>query len=267
MTDRLLFLGTGDSMGVPRVYCTCGICEEARNAGTNRRYRSSVLLETAEGKLAVDCGPDWRQQMERLGQREMERLLITHAHFDHIGGLPEWADACRWLSKKGHVYAPHEVVETIRSQFPWLHRQLIFHALDPEGFEFAGWTIHPWKVCHGKNGFSYAYRFDKTGYSWVYCPDSIRLSEEEKKPLHGLNLLVLGTNFYLEEAEPLSRSVYDMTEALGLIGEVRPEHVIFTHMSHGVDINKSYPLPRHVQLARTGLSYPLNLADKDRIVK
>lgn len=31
--DTLVFLGTGDAMGVPRVYCSCETCTEAREQG------------------------------------------------------------------------------------------------------------------------------------------------------------------------------------------------------------------------------------------
>ncbi|MCS7462055.1 MBL fold metallo-hydrolase [Paenibacillus doosanensis] len=259
MKDSVTFWGTGDSMGVPRVYCSCDICDEARGAGSNRRYRSSIMLHAGDSELLVDCGPDWRGQMERAGKRFVERVLITHAHFDHIGGLPEWADACRWLKRKGRLYAPLEVLQTIQKQFPWLQNQLQFHDC-AGGLQWEHWRIRPWRVCHGKNGYSYAYRFERTAgpsYAFVYCPDSIRLSDEEKAPLFGLQLLILGTNFYKEEAAPATRSVYDMVEALELISEISPGRVIFTHMSHGVDLARSYPLPSFVSLAQTGLTIEL----------
>ncbi|NOU96650.1 MBL fold metallo-hydrolase [Paenibacillus sp. LMG 31456] len=242
-------------MGVPRVYCSCEICAEARTTGLNRRYRSSAMLEAAEGELLIDCGPEWRTQMELLDKRFISHVLITHAHFDHIAGLPEWADACRWLHKKGHVYAPEEVLQTLRRQFPWLENQLTYHDCGA-GLDWGNWRIQPWKVCHGKNGFSYAYRFDRTGaspYSWAYCSDAINLTDKEKAPLFGLQLLILGTNYYEEHADKATRSVYDMIEALELLDETKPDRALFTHMSHGVDIRTDYKLPSMVTLAVTGM--------------
>ncbi|GAA3405030.1 MBL fold metallo-hydrolase [Paenibacillus hodogayensis] len=258
--DQLIFLGTGDSMGVPRVYCTCPVCQEARSGGRNRRLRSSALLRTAEGELLLDCGPDWVEQMEGLGQRTLTRVLVTHPHHDHIAGLPEWFDACRWTRSRGTVFAPGIVFETIRRQYPWLEKKLAFVPNDG-GMEFGGWQITPWEVCHGKNGYSFAYRFVKNGYAWAYCPDAIHLTEKQKKPLHGLNMLVLGTNFYKEEARVESRSVYDMKEALELLAEAKPQRVYFTHMSHGVDIDAGYPLPEHVTLASRELTVSLRTGE------
>lgn len=255
--DQLVFIGTGDAMGVPRVYCECGVCTEARSTGLNRRYRSSVAVEGADGDFLIDCGPDWRNGMELRGRRFAQHILITHAHFDHIGGLPEWADACRWLGRRGQLYAPGEVVDTIIKQYPWLPAHLDLHPLHNESFRLAGWNIRGWKVFHGKNGFSYAYRLEKRGYAWAYCSDSIALLEEQKKPLHDLDLLVLGTSFYREQAEFATRSVYDVVEALELLDEIHPARTLFTHMSHDIDLAASYGLPDQVEYATTGMSVAL----------
>ncbi|MEW4368672.1 MBL fold metallo-hydrolase [Paenibacillus kandeliae] len=257
IVDRLTFLGTGDAMGVPRVYCDCQVCEEARSGGSNRRLRSSVLIESMEGDFLIDCGPDWRLQMEMINRRaDIASIVITHAHFDHIAGLPEWADACRWQKIKGRVFAPQEVLDLIQRQYPWIVNHLELIAND-EGMTLSGWKIQPWKVHHGHNGYSYAYRLEKHDFSWVYCPDAIGMTEEQKRPLDRLDLLVLGTSYVHEEALYESRSVYDMKEAEALIDEVAPIQTIFTHMSHGVDVRQSFELPVGTTTARTGMTTDL----------
>lgn len=252
---RITFLGNGDSMGTPRVYCDCSVCEEARTTGGNRRLRSSLWLES-EGQtpMLLDCGPDWRTQMENRGERQVTQALVTHAHFDHIGGLADWADACRWREETARLFAPEEVLNEIRNRFPWIERQLTMQGND-KGTSYGKWTITPWKVNHGKNGYSYAYHFKNTdtGTMWAYCSDAINLTELQKAPLNGLTLLVLGTS-YVQEAYPMdTRSVYDMKEGLQLAEQLKPGSVIFTHLSHDVDVNREYGLPGNVKLATTGL--------------
>ncbi len=253
---RITFLGTGDSMGTPRVYCDCNVCMEARTTGFNRRLRSSIWIEE-EGQqpLLLDCGPDWLAQMEGNGTRHVTQALLTHAHFDHIGGLTEWADACRWKEENGTAYAPREVLNEIRQRFPWIERHVAMVDND-NGMNYGKWRITPWKVNHGKNGFSYAYRFSKEeeGLNWVYCSDAINLTEQQKAPLADLSLLVLGTSF-TEEPFPMdTRSVYDLKEGILLSEEMKPHSVIFTHLSHDVDVLRDYRLPKHAKLARTGMT-------------
>src|SRR5690554_1732656 len=130
MSDKIVFLGTGDAMGVPRLYCECLVCREAREHGNNQRLRSSLMFCAGEDRLLLDCGPDFKEQMEGLKQRELKHALITHAHYDHVAGLPEWADACRWLKTRGNVYAPMEVIDTLKTQYPWLQRNFDYHSND-----------------------------------------------------------------------------------------------------------------------------------------
>lgn len=53
-------LGSGTSTGVPEVGCTCEVCCSADPH--DRRLRASVLVETGETRLLIDCGPDFREQ-------------------------------------------------------------------------------------------------------------------------------------------------------------------------------------------------------------
>jgi len=248
------FWGTGDAMGVPRVYCECEVCTEARLTGVNRRRRSLVHLEDESfGTMLIDCGPDWREQMELAGVRSIERMLLTHAHFDHIAGLAEWADLCRWSGIRGLAYAMPDVIDEILVRFPWLPGQIEFHPIQGD-FQIGVWEIHCWKVNHGKNGHAYAFRFthQQNGRSWAYCSDAIALAEEELKPLRNLHTLVLGTSFYKEPYPFPTRSVYDMMEACELMEQLKPERMILTHMSHDIDLRECR-LPARMQPAHPGM--------------
>lgn len=252
VSEQLILVGTGDSLGVPRVYCACDVCSEARSTGLNRRQRCSAVVQTGQGTFWIDCGPDWRAQMEDLGVRSISTVLITHAHHDHIGGIPELCDAVRWTKKPVRVMGPANALETIQRQYPWVNRSLEF--VEVEGwFEVPPYRIYVWEVCHGHNGRSHAFRFEHRDYAWAYVPDSILLSDQEREPLRGLDLLILGTAYYHEDAPPSTRSLYDMVEATALLEDVRPKQAIFTHMSHGVDRRVPYQLPEHVSLAYDGM--------------
>ncbi|WP_168122654.1 MBL fold metallo-hydrolase [Paenibacillus sp. HB172176] len=254
---KLIFRGTGDSQGVPRVYCDCGICAGARSPqGINRRLRPSLQMSNEEtGTTWIDCGPDWSKQMELAGLRGIDRLLLTHGHFDHIGGLVEWYDVCRWTERRGEVYCPAEVIPEIHARFPWLTSRMAFIAID-EGLRIGEWTVRAWRVNHGKNGYSYAFRFDsmESGFKWVYCPDSIDLTEQQQEPLREVDLLILGTSFYKEPYARESRSLYDVTEAIEHAAKWKPGRMLLTHLSHDIDIRERRALPEYIEYAHEGLA-------------
>lgn len=255
---KLVFRGTGDAHAVPRLYCECNVCEEARATGTNRRYRSSAQLFFQEHEtIWIDCGPDWYVQMEQAKQKSISHMFITHAHFDHIGGLPQWYDQARYINIEPKCYAAAEVIDVIKSRFPWLDNRVQFIELD-RGISIDDWGVRAWKVNHGHNGYSYAFRFDhlKTGASLVYCPDCILLTEEQQQLLYHIDHLIIGASFYKEPYPLETRSLYDVTELLQLRSKWRPKQMWITHMSHDIDITK-HTLPEHVHFARTGAEITL----------
>lgn len=249
---EIYFRGTSDAHGVPRLYCECNVCNEARITGSmNRRLRPSIQAFLADHvPLWIDCGPDWYVQMEHANERIVQHMLITHAHFDHIGGLPQWYDQCRSVESPAYLYAAQEVLNEINERFPWISREVNFVAID-DGIAFGDWNLSIWRVNHGHNGYSYAFRFEHRpdGLTWVYCPDSISLTEEQQQPLENLDLLIIGTSFYKEPFPIETRSLYDVTEVLECIKLWKPKQVRLTHLSHDINIAMTDKLPPHVQYA------------------
>ena len=83
---KVSFLGTGTSIGVPQIGCNCEVCTS--RDPRDRRLRASALFEEGDTRLLLDCGPDFREQMLRIGMSEpLDAVLITHEHYDYVGGL------------------------------------------------------------------------------------------------------------------------------------------------------------------------------------
>lgn len=56
----------------------------------DNRLRASSLLHTDDAVILIDCGPDFREQMLRVASFEkIDGVLITHEHYDHVGGLDD----------------------------------------------------------------------------------------------------------------------------------------------------------------------------------
>jgi phosphoribosyl 1,2-cyclic phosphate phosphodiesterase len=265
MTPTLRFLGASDSQGVPRWWCDCKVCTEARTTGVNARSRPSVVIEGAAEspeRVLVDASPELRTQCAREGLRGFGAALISHAHNDHVLGLGDLADRARWTREPCPVFAPAEVLPALRERFAYLTRggypeRVPFRALEQSSRTFAGYRLSAVRVPHGFNGWAYGFRFDgessRPGSSWAYIPDSLNL--QDLSPWRGLGLLVLGTSCYRETAPVHSRSVYDVQEALGLISELKPAGTVLTHLGHGVDARE--PAPEGTIYAYDGLRLEL----------
>ena len=84
---KITFLGTGTSTGNPEIGCSCEVCTS--RDPRDWRLRASVLVEVAGKRLLIDCGPDFRYQMLRAKCYHLDAVLLTHEHYDHVGGLDD----------------------------------------------------------------------------------------------------------------------------------------------------------------------------------
>ena len=89
---KLTFLGTGTSTGVPEIRCDCEVCRSTDPL--DKRMRCSALVETADARVLIDCGPDFYHQMLRAGQPRLDCLIVTHSHYDHLGGIDDLRPYC-----------------------------------------------------------------------------------------------------------------------------------------------------------------------------
>ncbi|HXF28387.1 MAG TPA: MBL fold metallo-hydrolase, partial [Chlamydiales bacterium] len=84
---KLLFLGTGASTGIPVIGCPCHVCHS--HNPKNKRLRTSALIQVNGKNYLIDAGPDIRRQALQYQMNTLDGLILTHSHFDHIGGLEE----------------------------------------------------------------------------------------------------------------------------------------------------------------------------------
>jgi phosphoribosyl 1,2-cyclic phosphate phosphodiesterase len=254
-TARLIFLGSGDSQGVPRWFCRCAVCAEARTTGRNRRHRPAMLLELDGARILVDAPPELRLQLVRHDIDRLDAVYLTHTHNDHVGGVVELYDFVRWTRSPLPVRIPAPGLPALLARYPFLPAHLDLAAIDGPEVR-CGARFEPFEVPHGKNGFSHAYRIDAAGLRLAYVSDALDLPPAlADQRLRNLDLLILGTSFWREEFPHATRSVYDVEEALALTARVRPGRTIFTHLGHGVDATR--PLPPGHQFAQDGLEVPL----------
>lgn len=246
---RLTFLGTGTSTGNPEIGCQCEVCRSVDPR--DWRLRTSALVEVDGKSLLIDCGPDFRWQMIRNGISHLDAILLTHEHYDHVGGLDDVRPMCREHGME--IYAERNVIEAIRTRLPYVFREhrypgvpnLLMREIDLSPFEVAGVRVIPIRVMHAKLpilGFRIG--------DLAYMTDIKSLPETEFPKLEGVRVLVLDA---LRELPHLSHE--SLGEALALAERIAPEETYFVHMSHRIGLHAEieHRLPSHTHYAYDGL--------------
>src|SRR5580700_8968943 len=116
MQATLTILGSGTSMGVPTLGCECRVCTSTDPR--DRRTRASVAIQWQGHCVLIDTGPDFREQALREKIRDIDAVLYTHSHADHILGLDDLRPlSFRHKPNKLPLYARPEAADFIRSTF------------------------------------------------------------------------------------------------------------------------------------------------------
>lgn len=255
---KITFLGTGTSQGVPIIGCECEACLSTDKR--DKRLRVSVMITLADGRnIVIDSGPDFRYQMLRENVKDVEAILITHEHNDHIMGLDDVRPINFLHRKDMPVYTQQRVIENLKVRFAYVFAEnpypgiprinlLPIHKSEP--FEIAGQRIIPVEVMH--------YKLPVLGFrfgDFTYLTDIKTISDEELEKVKGTKILVLGA---LQREPHISHLTIE--EAIELAQKIQPEQTYFTHLSHRLgkheDVIKT--LPKNITLAFDGLTLLLD---------
>jgi phosphoribosyl 1,2-cyclic phosphate phosphodiesterase len=248
---KVTFLGTGTSQGVPVIACECSVCTST--SPYDSRLRVSVLIEVEGKTFVIDTGPDFRYQMLRAGVKDLDGILITHEHKDHVAGLDD-VRAFNYKQKKAmNVYAHKRVHETLEREFHYAFADFKYpgvplinlRGITNEPFEVEGVLITPIEVMH--------YLLPVHGFrikDFTYITDAKTIADKEKEKIKGSKVLVVNA---LQKDAHISHFTLD--EAIDFALEMGIEKTYFTHISHRMgrhdDVKKE--LPEGVELAYDGL--------------
>jgi phosphoribosyl 1,2-cyclic phosphate phosphodiesterase len=253
-TGRFLFLGTGGSLGIPVVGCTCAVCLSP--SPCNKRLRPSGLLTVAGKTLLLDAGPDFRAQALKYGVARLDGVLLTHSHFDHIGGFDDLRvfyfaqrrllpcllseDTFDELKIRYHyMMHPGESEAAVCAHFQFHLLKGEFGAVDFEGIKLRYFTYRQGGM--QVNGF-------RVG-EFAYVSDIRDYDEEVIQALRGVQTLVLSALRYTP-----SEVHFSIHEAIAFAKKVGSAHTWFTHIAHDLDHDlTTADLPPGFALGRDGM--------------
>lgn len=251
MSLRIEFLGTGTSSGVPMIACKCSVClSEDKH---DKRLRSSVLISSTSTRLVIDTTPDFRYQMLRSEVDQLDGVVFTHAHKDHMAGLDDIRAYNFFLQRPMPLFANHETAEAIKRDFYYAFQEkkypgipeLDLNIIEDEPFPVGDIVVEPIRVRH--------LNMDVLGFrtgGFTYITDANHIDESQKEKIRGSDVLVINA---LRKEKHLSH--FTLQEAIDLATELNIPNTYFTHVSHQMglhaEVNKTLPIG--MQLAHDGL--------------
>ena len=248
---KVRILGSGTSTGVPQIGCTCPVCTSADPK--DNRLRASAIVETEDARILIDCGPDFRAQVLHLPFEKIDGVLITHEHYDHVGGLDDLRPFCRFGAVP--IYAEEYVARALRSRMPYCfvdHRypgvpEMNIHVIDEEPFWIGEIKIEPITVMHYKLPVT-AFRID----NFAYITDANFISEASMKKLKGVEYMVINA---LRKEVHLSH--FTLNQAIDVVKTLHVKQAYITHIGHQMGLHEevSRELPENIQLAHDMLSF------------
>ncbi len=217
----------------------------------NKRLRCSVLLEYLERSILIDTTPDLRLQALRNDVRNLDGVLFTHSHADHLHGLDDVRAYCFGREDPLPVYGDRVTLQRIQHVFDYAFDSAWAEAVPrlslnyvDGAFDLFGLQIQPVPILHGRLPIL-AYRVGR----FAYVTDCSSISEESMQKLGGLDTLVLGALRHREHP-----THFNIDQAIEMVGLLKPRQAFFTHIAHDLEHEKTNDyLPENIQLAYDGL--------------
>lgn len=251
MKNRITFLGTGTSTGVPVLTCECEVCVSPDSH--DKRLRSSVFVEYNDARFIIDCGPDFRQQLLTNRITDFDAILITHGHRDHIAGIDEVRAFNYIRNKTVEMYAAEYTLMPIMTEFPYIFNpgeykgapKINIHTIQNSSFLIGENEITPLPALHG-DAPVLGFRFGKL----AYLTDASSIPESTYALLENLDVLVLNALRKKKHATHFS-----LDEAMAVATRVGAKQTYFTHISHFLGLHQAVTndLPNGMYLASDGL--------------
>lgn len=250
---RVTFLGTGTSHGVPMIGCDCAVCRS--DDPRNKRLRPSIFVECDGVHFLIDATPDFRTQALRANIRQVDAVLVTHTHADHVLGLDDLRTFTMHDGRKMPVYGSSESLADIQRMFPYACTEkpkwpglpsFALRAIEAnQEVEIAGAKIRVLPLLHGYMpvfGFLF-------GRELAYVTDCSVVSEDVIGAIQGVTILAIDGLRHRPHPTHLT-----VAAAVNVAAKVGAKLTLLTHMCHELDHQATEAtLAPNVRLAYDGM--------------
>ena len=255
---RFTILGCGSSGGVPRLGGHWGDCDPGEPRNTRRRCSMLVERESEEGvtRVLIDTSPDLRAQLLDAGVGELDGVVFTHSHADHVHGLDDLRMIVFNMKQRLPVWADGDTQNALYARFGYAFVQpedspyppiLDMHTINGDvTIEGAGGpvTLTPFEVNHGAIQ-SLGFRIGDL----AYLPDVADMSEDVWPLLEGLDCWILDA---LRRTPHPTHAHLDL--ALDWIAQAAPRRAVLTNMHIDMDYRTvAEETPDHITPAHDGM--------------
>ncbi len=251
MEAQLVFLGSSASLGVPVLGCTCHVCESCDTK--NKRLRPSALLLVDGKKYLIDAGPDLRAQALNYKLTDLDGVLLTHTHFDHIAGLDDLRVFSFLRKKPLPLLLSKSSYEDLHKRYFYLFKSDIFG-----GQRFAPQILEKSNGSCSFEGLNLSYfsyiqvGMRVTGFrfkNFAFVTDIKEYEDTIFDELKGVEILILSALDW----EP-TRAHIGVNQAIEIATRVGAKKAYLTHIGHELEYKKTNEaLPEFFQLAYDGL--------------
>ena len=222
-------LGCGGSFGSPLAWNRNGNIDI--NNKKNFRTRSSILINHKSTNILIDTSPDLRQQLYNAKCTNIDTVLFTHIHSDHVAGLPDMRAISLVNDKIIPAYMPKQMQKTILSNYKYIfvgdkeYRPFMKIRNLTNKFTFNKITIESFKHNHGSID-AHTYKIG----NFAYTTDIKKFYNSDIDKLKNLDLWIVGLLRY--ENHP-AHAGFD--QIMSYINYIKPKKTIFTHMTALLD--------------------------------
>ena len=258
-------LGCGSSGGVPRIGNDWGECDPKNPK--NRRLRCSLLVQrygknNQKTTALIDTGPDVREQLVRAEITNVDAVLYTHPHADHLHGIDDLRQIAIRTRQLVPVYMDsntskraHEAFgycfETTGSIYQPILNEHPIHKLEPINIVGQGGLIQiiPFQVNHGDID-ALMFRIANV----LYTPDVKEIPDESLPALENLDVWIIDS--LRRRTHPTH---FCFEDAINWVQKVKPKRAVLTNMHTDLDFDAMcQELPEGIEPAFDGLKFHVN---------